>query len=62
MSSRKIRVAIVGCGNIANRYADRIQTYAACELVGFSDLDPARARDFAAKYGGRAYAGLADLP
>lgn len=61
MSSRKIRVAIVGCGNIANRYADRIKTYAACELVGFSDLDPARARDFAAKYGGQAYASLAAL-
>ena len=61
MSSRKIRVAIVGCGNIANRYADRIQTYAACELVGFSDLDPARAKDFAAKYGGRAYASLTEL-
>ena len=39
MPSRKIRLAIVGCGNIANRYADRIKTYAACELVGFSDLE-----------------------
>lgn len=61
MSSRKIRVAIVGCGNIANRYADRIKTYAACELVGFSDLDPARAGDFAAKYGGKAYESLTAL-
>ena len=61
MSSRKIRVAIVGCGNIANRYADRIKTYAACELVGFSDLDPARAKDFAAKYGGKAYGSLTEL-
>jgi predicted dehydrogenase len=61
MTPRKIRVAIVGCGNIANRYADRIKTYTACELVGFSDLDPARARDFAAKYGGRDYASLAEL-
>ena len=61
MSSRKIRVAIVGCGNIANRYADRIQTYANCELVGFSDLDPARAQAFAAKYGGQAYASLTAL-
>ena len=61
MSSRKIRVAIVGCGNIANRYADRIKTYADCELVGFSDLDPARAQDFATKYGGQAYASLAAL-
>jgi predicted dehydrogenase len=56
--SRKIRIAIVGCGNIADRYADRIKTYAACELVGFSDLDPARAKAFAAKFGGKAYESL----
>ena len=55
MSFRKIRIAIVGCGNIADRYADRIKTYSACELVGFSDLDPARAKAFAAKFGGIAY-------
>ena len=55
MTSRKIRIAIVGCGNIADRYAERIKTYAACELVGFSDLDPARAQAFAQKFGGVAY-------
>ncbi|MDB6167892.1 MAG: oxidoreductase domain protein [Verrucomicrobia bacterium] len=58
MSSPKIRVAIVGCGNIADRYAERIRTYGACELVGFSDLDPLRARAFAEKFGGRAFEGL----
>ncbi len=61
MTPRKIRVAIVGCGNIADRYAERILTYPTCELVGFSDLDPARARNFAAKFGGRAYESLAAL-
>ncbi len=61
MSSSKIRVAIVGCGNIADRYAERIKTYPTCDLVGFSDLDPARARNFAAKFGGRAYENLAAL-
>ncbi len=61
MSSSPIRVAIVGCGNISNRYAERIKTYANCELVGFSDLDPARAQAFAAQFGGRAYASLEEL-
>ena len=60
-SPQKIRVAIVGCGNIADRYAERILTYPTCELVGFSDLDPARARAFAAKFGGRAYDSLAQM-
>lgn len=57
-SPRKIRLAIVGCGNIADRYAERIKTYSACELVGFSDLDPARAKAFAAKFGGIAYGSM----
>jgi predicted dehydrogenase len=56
--SRKIRIGIVGCGNIADRYAERIKTYAACELVGFSDLDVARAKAFAARFGGKAYDSL----
>lgn len=58
MSSQKIRLAVVGCGNIANAYAERLTTYPTCELVGFSDLDPARAQAFAAKYGGKAYPSL----
>lgn len=61
MSSPKIRVAIIGCGNVSNRYAERIKTYESCELLGFSDLDPARAQAFAAQFGGRAYASLEEL-
>ncbi|MBP6508436.1 MAG: Gfo/Idh/MocA family oxidoreductase [Opitutaceae bacterium] len=61
MSSPKIRIAIVGCGNIATRYAEQIKSYPTCELVGFSDVEPARARDFAQKFGGQAYADLAGL-
>ncbi len=61
MSSKKIRVAIVGCGNIANRYADQINGYPTCELVGFSDVELPRAQTFAQKYGVKAYADLAAL-
>ena len=58
MSSPKIRVAIVGCGNVSTRYAEQIKTYAPCELTGFTDVDVSRARAFAEKYGGRVYADL----
>jgi predicted dehydrogenase len=57
----KIHVAIIGCGNVAGRYAERIKTYATCELTGFTDVDAARAQDFATRFGGRAYANLEEL-
>lgn len=59
--SQKIRIAIVGCGNIAAAYAERIKSYAACELLGFSDLEAPRVQDFATRFGGRAYASLEAL-
>jgi len=59
--SQKIRVAIVGCGNIAAAYAERIKSYATCELLGFSDLEAPRVKDFAARFGGQAYASLEAL-
>ncbi|HZR95242.1 MAG TPA: Gfo/Idh/MocA family oxidoreductase [Gaiellaceae bacterium] len=57
-----MRVAIVGAGNIADRYADTILAQGEpLELAGSTDLDPARAEAFAARYGGRAYASLDEL-
>lgn len=56
-----VRTVIVGCGNIASKYADQVQAYPLVDLVGFCDLDAGRARDFAARYGGTAYASLEDL-
>lgn len=61
MSTAKIRVAIVGCGNIATRYAERILTYSQCELAGFSDLDPARAQELGRRFGRPAYASLTEV-
>lgn len=59
MSSAKIRVAIVGCGNIATRYAEQIKGYPTCDLLGFSDVELPRAQALAAKHGGQAYTDLA---
>lgn len=57
----KLRTVIVGCGNIATAYAQQISKYPGIELAGFSDLVPERAREFAEKYGGKAYASLDEV-
>jgi len=57
----KLKTVIVGCGNIATAYAQQISGYGGIELAGFSDLLPERAREFADKYGGRAYASLDEV-
>jgi len=56
-----VRIGIVGCGNIADRYAARIAAYERLELAGVTDIRPGRAEAFAAEYGGRVYADLAAL-
>ena len=53
-----MRIALVGAGNIADRYAARIVAEPELELAGATDLDPARAEALVAERGGRAYAGL----
>jgi predicted dehydrogenase len=52
------RVAIVGCGNIAEPYARNLVTFPQIELLGYTDLDASRAEALAAKYGGRVYPSL----
>ena len=54
----KIKTVVVGCGNIANTYAEQISKYNQIELAGFCDLQPGRAVEFARKHGGKAYRSL----
>jgi predicted dehydrogenase len=56
-----VNVAVVGCGNIAGRYAERIVASPALELVGATDVLPGRADAFVAEFGGRAYPTLDEL-
>lgn len=56
-----MRIAIVGCGVIAGRYAETIAAAGGLELAGATDLDPARAEAFAAEHGGTAYPTLEAL-
>ncbi len=56
-----MRVAIVGAGNIATPYAERIAAADGLELVGVTDVQPGRAEALAATFGGRAYASLDEV-
>ena len=52
------RVGLVGCGGIAQVHGAALQELPGVELAACADIRPERARDFAEKYGGRAYASL----
>ena len=56
-----MRIALVGAGNVAGRYAERIVAEPELELAGATDLEPARAVALVAAHSGRAYADLAEL-
>lgn len=61
MGPEALGVGIVGCGNIAARYAGDIATYPALRLVAATDIDPRRAEAFAQEHGCRAYSTLDEL-
>ena len=56
-----MRIALVGAGNIADRYAAAITGAEELELAGATDLDGARAEALVAEFGGRAYPDLATV-
>lgn len=58
MEQDRLRIAIVGCGNIAGPYARNLATYPQLDLVGYSDLDLSRAAALAEKHGGRVFPSL----
>jgi predicted dehydrogenase len=53
-----MNLAIVGCGNIAGPYSKDIKKRPSMNLVGFYDVDSARAEAFAKEHGGQAYPSL----
>jgi predicted dehydrogenase len=58
MTGTTLRVAVVGCGNIAGQYARTLQPYENIVLRGATDIDPQRAQDYVAQHGGVAYPDL----
>lgn len=56
-----MRIAIVGAGNIATPYAERIVAVEPLELVGVTDIAADRAAALAVQFGVRAYASLDEI-
>ncbi|HSH08915.1 MAG TPA: TIM barrel protein, partial [Oceanipulchritudo sp.] len=56
-----VGVAIVGCGNIADRYAAQINSYPHVKLLGAQDIDTARAEKLTGTYGGKVYETLEEV-
>ena len=50
MTADRVRVAIVGCGKIAQTHAKALSQIPEAEFVACCDMDETRARDLAAKY------------
>jgi predicted dehydrogenase len=57
----RVRIAIVGAGNIATPYAERITAVEPLELVGVTDIAAGRAEALASRFGVRAYGSLDEL-
>ena len=53
-----LRVAVVGCGNIANGYGEAMLTRREIKIMGASDIDQSRAWEWVKKHGGQTYASL----
>jgi predicted dehydrogenase len=56
-----MRLAIVGCGYVADFYMKTLPLHPELEVVGVMDRDPARARHFAAHHGLRRYDSLDEV-
>jgi predicted dehydrogenase len=57
----RVRVGIIGCGGMGGTHAAAYQSDGRAELVAFVDVERARARQLAKKFGGRAYTELAEM-
>lgn len=55
-----LRVAIVGCGKIADSHASQVRRISGCEIVGASDTEPLMAQQFCQRFAVRR--SFSDLP
>ena len=59
---QKLKVAIVGCGKIASlRHAPEYAANSQSEIIGFYDVDHARAKTLAEHFGGQAFSSLSEV-
>lgn len=55
MTNKQFGVAIIGCGNIAAKYAQNLAAYPEINLLGLTDLNLNRAEALANEHGGKVY-------
>ena len=60
-SAPPLRVAMVGCGNIAGAYGEAMRAYRQLEIAGATDLNRAAAEAWVSKNGGKLYSDLGDV-
>ena len=58
MQKKTLRIAIIGCGNIAVPYAETLKPHPHIQLLGATDIDLQRAEAYVAAYGGKVYPSL----
>ncbi len=59
---QKLKVAVIGCGKIASlRHAPEYALNPNVEIIGFYDVDKARAKSLADHFGGKAFSSLSEL-
>ena len=57
-----IKIGIIGCGKIAQvRHIPEYRQNPDCEIVGYYDLNLARAQALASEFGGKAYVTLEEM-
>ncbi|MDR2514981.1 MAG: Gfo/Idh/MocA family oxidoreductase [Christensenellaceae bacterium] len=56
-----LKVAVVGCGGVAQVHGQSIHALEGAELIACADLVPERAQAYAERFGGRAYSSLEAL-
>jgi predicted dehydrogenase len=61
MADGRLRVAVVGCGNISGRYGETLEAYDSVAIAGATDVEPERAAAFVARFGGTAWPSLDDV-
>ncbi len=59
--SRKLGVALAGCGHVAAAYVRQLRNHPGLHLIGVAGRGPDRARSFAVEHGLRAYGSLAEM-
>jgi predicted dehydrogenase len=59
--SGTLRVAVVGCGDIAQRYGQTLQPHDTIEILGATDLMAERGQAWVEQFGGRVYGSLDEI-